>query len=227
LSAVRSLNGRVALVTGAGGGLGTGVRQALADAGATIAQDVPGSNNPNWRWFDAADEADARRAVSGVVESYGRIDILACLVGTWTPQSKVAELSADEVARMLRANFTSAQVMMAAVLPHMIENGWGRVLVVGARQALTGTARNGPYGASKAALLNLAEAAAAENQRHGITVNAVIPSTIDTPANRAGIPDADFSKWVKPVHIGELMAFLCTEAGGEINGARIPVWGRA
>jgi NAD(P)-dependent dehydrogenase (short-subunit alcohol dehydrogenase family) len=224
---VKPLTGRVALVTGAGGGLGLGVRQALTDAGATIAQDDPGSDNPNWRWFDAADEADAKRAVDGVIANYGHVDILACLVGTWAPQSKIAELSADEIAKMFRTNFTSAQVMMAAVLPHMIDNGWGRVLVVGARQALSGAAQNGPYGASKAALLNLAEAAAAENHRHGITVNAVIPSTIDTPANRVGMPDADHSKWVKPIHIGELMAFLCTDAGGEINGARIPMWGRA
>ncbi len=218
---------RVALVTGAGGGLGTGVRDVFTSSGATIVQGDLDAAEPDWRWFDATDAASGRAAVQGAIEHYGKIDILINLVGTWMPQPPVAEMPYEDVARLFKINFQSAYVMSQATLPNMIESGWGRIINVGAKQALKGVAGNVAYGASKAALLNLTETLAAENAAHGITANAIIPSTIDTPANREAMPDANFSNWVTPRAIGEAMAFLCTEAGGSINGARVPVLNRS
>ncbi len=109
----------------------------------------------------------------------------------------------------------------------MTANGWGRIVNIGAKQALKNTAGNSAYGAAKAAVIALTESIAAESGGDGVTCNAVVPSVMDTPANRDGMPDADFSMWVKPEHVAETMAFLCTEAGGNISGAAIPVWNRA
>ncbi|MEX0927602.1 MAG: SDR family NAD(P)-dependent oxidoreductase [Dehalococcoidia bacterium] len=223
----KPLAGRVALITGATGGLGVKAREVFASAGATVVRrdrDDPGSP---WRWFDATDPAEAEAAVENAVRSYGKIDIMVNLVGAWAPQPHVSEMPDDTLDDMFRINFRSAFVMTRAVLPHMIVNGWGRIINVGAKQALRGDAGNAAYSAAKAAVIALTESTAAEASNKGVTANVIIPSVIDTPANRRGMPQADFSRWVKPEHLADAMVFLCTESGGSINGARIPVWNRS
>jgi len=108
----------------------------------------------------------------------------------------------------MAVNFTSALNMSRAVLPHMESSGWGRIVNVGAKQALKNVAGNSAYGAAKAGVIALTQSIADEYAGNGITCNAVVPSVMDTPGNRKGMPDADFSRWVKPEHVAETMAFL-------------------
>ncbi len=221
------LAGRVALITGATGGLGVKAREAFASAGATVVRRDRDDPDSPWRWFDATDPGEAQAAVENAVSAYGKIDILANLVGTWAPQPHVSEMPDDTLDDLFRVNFRSAFVMTRAVLPHMMANGWGRIINFGAKQALRGEAGNAAYGAAKAAVIALTESVAAEASDKGVTANVIIPSVIDTPANRQGMPQADYSRWVKPEHMADAMVFLCTESGGNINGARIPVWNRS
>lgn len=226
-SDVKPLSGRIVLMTGAAGGLGSIAREIFAAAGATLVRERPGDPDGPWHWFDATDPATAKAAVSRAIADYGRIDILANLAGTWMPQPVVADMPDETLDRLMAVNFRSAFIMCRAVLPHMVNRKWGRIINIGAKQGLKGTARNSAYAASKAAVIALTESIAEEVSGRGVTANVIIPSTIDTPANRKAMPEADFSKWAPPHAISEAMVFLCTEAGGNINGARIPVWNRS
>jgi NAD(P)-dependent dehydrogenase (short-subunit alcohol dehydrogenase family) len=114
-----------------------------------------------------------------------------------------------------------------AVLPHMIASGWGRIVTVGARGAVTGQARSAAYSASKAALLALTQSIAVETSDQGVTANTILVSTIDTAANRAAMPKADHAKWVEPVQIAAAVRYLCSEDAAAISGAAIPVYGRS
>jgi NAD(P)-dependent dehydrogenase (short-subunit alcohol dehydrogenase family) len=214
-------------MTGATGGLGSVAREVFAAAGATLIREGPGDHGASWKWFNVTDPIQANAAVEEAVRGYSRIDILVNLVGTWAPQPTVAEMPDETLDRLMAVNFRSVFIMCRAVLPHMLGRGWGRIINIGAKQALRGTAHNSAYAASKAAVIALTESIAEEVAGTGVTANVVIPSTIDTPANRKSMPDADFSKWVPPQALAETMVFLCTDAGGNINGARIPVWNRA
>lgn len=227
MSGAKQCEGKVLFVTGAGGGLGAAVRSVFESAGAMIVRGTPRDPESPWRWFDVTDADEARAAVDAAVRDYGRIDILINLVGTWMLQPPLHELPDETLDRLMTVNFRSAFVMCRAVLPHMLRAGSGRIINVGARPALKGVARNAAYSASKAAVVAMTESIAEEVAGKGITANVIIPSTIDTPASRKSMPEADFSKWVRPEAIAGAMLFLCTEAGGSINGARIPVWNRS
>lgn len=225
MSSISGLDGRIALITGASGALGSAAVKVFTDAGATVSVCNRAGEAPVR--FDVTDPAQAAQAVECAVRDHGRIDILLNIVGTWSPQPPVGEIDDATVDRLMAVNFRSALNMSRSALPHMTGNGWGRIVNVGAKQALKSTAGNSAYGAAKAAVIALTQSIADESGAGGVTCNAVVPSIIDTAANRSGMPGADFSKWVKPEHIAETMAFLCTEAGGNINGATIPVWNRA
>jgi NAD(P)-dependent dehydrogenase (short-subunit alcohol dehydrogenase family) len=227
MGSVRGLDGRVALITGARGGLGSAAVKVFTGAGATICRQDKSDPASSASWFDVTDPGQVQDAVGYVIKSYGRIDILLNIVGTWKVQPRVSEMDDDTVQSLMKVNFASAFIMSRAVLPHMLDAKWGRIVNVGAKQGLKSTAGNSAYGAAKAAVIALTQSIAEEGAAYGVSCNAVIPSTMDTPANREGMPKADFSKWVKPEHVAETMAFLCTEAGGNINGAAIPVWNRA
>ncbi len=225
MTSITGLEGRVALITGASGSLGSAAVRVFTDARATICScDLVGDVEIR---VDVTDPEQAAAAVGRAVRDHGKIDILLNVVGTWAPQPPVGEIDDATVDTLMAVNFTSVLNMSRAALPHMTGNGWGRIVNVGAKQALKNTAGNSAYGAAKAAVIALTESIAEESGDQGVTCNAVVPSVMDTPANRDGMPDSDFSSWVKPEHVAEAMAFLCTEAGGNINGATIPVWNRA
>jgi NAD(P)-dependent dehydrogenase (short-subunit alcohol dehydrogenase family) len=225
MGSISGLDGRVVLITGASGALGSAAVQVFSDAGATVcACDLIGDVKVR---VDVTDPEDARRAVETAISDHGRLDILLNIVGTWAPQPPVSEIDDATVDKLMAVNFRGTLNMSRAALPGMIGNGWGRIINVGAKQALQNTAGNSAYGAAKAAVIALTQSIADEAGADGVTCNVVVPSVIDTPANRAGMPDADFASWVKPEHIAETMAFLCTDAGGNINGATIPVWNRS
>jgi NAD(P)-dependent dehydrogenase (short-subunit alcohol dehydrogenase family) len=128
---------------------------------------------------------------------------------------------------MLDLNLRSAQLMFRAVLPSMIKAGKGRIVAVGARAALEPIANFAAYSVSKAALVALVKTVALEVKDAGITANVVLPSVIDTPANRAAMPSADASKWVTPESIAGLLIWLTSDAARDVSGAAIPIYGRA
>lgn len=225
MTSITGLDDRVALITGASGALGSAAVRVISDAGATVCGcDMAGNVQVR---VDVTDPVQAKQAVEQVINEHGKIDILLNIVGTWAPQPDVSEIDDATVEKLMAVNFRSVLNMSRAALPHMKRNSWGRIVNVGAKQALKNTAGNSAYGAAKAAVIALTESIADEVGGDGVTCNAVVPSIMDTPANRDGMPKSDFSKWVKPEHVAETMAFLCTEAGGNINGATIPVWNRA
>ena len=139
---------------------------------------------------------------------------------------KVHETSAENWDFLLGLNAGSLLGIAAAVVPHLIERGGGRIVTIGAGAAREGAARMGAYCASKSALIRLTEAMSAELRDHDINVNCVLPSIIDTPDNRAAMPDADASRWVKPEALADVIAFLTSDAARAIHGAAIPVSGR-
>ncbi len=218
----KQLEGRVALITGGTGALGGSTVEAFEKAGAEVCRQDPGDPASPLKWFDVTQPDEVQVAIKALIDSYGKIDILANLVGTWSYQPPVHETTDQTLDKLLSINFRSVFVMSRAVIPNMIENGWGRVINIGAQSALHNSAGNGAYGASKAAVVALTDAIAEEVKEHNITANVIIPSTIDTETNRKSMPDADFSKWVSPRSIAETMVVLCTDAAGNINGTRIP-----
>ncbi len=216
------LKGRVALITGGAGGLGRSTVEAFEIAGAEVCRQNPDDPASPLEWFDVTQPDEVEVAVKALIDSYGKIDILANLVGTWSYQPPVHETPDEVLDRLMNINFRSVFVMCRAVIPNMIESGWGRVINIGAQSALQNSAGNGAYGASKAAVVALTDAIAEEVKEHNITANVIIPSTIDTETNRKSMPNADFSKWVAPRSIAETMVVLCTDAAGNLNGTRIP-----
>ncbi|MFW6174169.1 MAG: SDR family NAD(P)-dependent oxidoreductase [Chloroflexota bacterium] len=222
-----SAQGRVALITGAGGGLGSVVAPAFRSAGYQVVTEDPESRGSGPRWFDALDAEDAAAAVGRVVSAYGRIDVLLNLVGAFKPVPPVAEITDSEWESLFNVNLRSVLVVSRAVLPHMIDRGFGRIVNVGAKQGERGAAGSAPYAAAKAGVLALTEVMAEETRDKGVTVNAVVPSLIDTAANRQAMPDADFTRWTPPEHIAATMLFLSSDDAASISGERIHVFNQS
>lgn len=176
---------------------------------------------------DVATPEGARMAVDSVLAATGRIDALAHLVGGFDGGQSVAETTDDVWNRMMSLNLNAAFYTMRAVLPHMLQAGRGRIVAVGSRTSVEPAAGLSAYGASKAALTTLLRTVAAEVRLSGITANVVLPSVIDTPANRASMPAADYARWVKPASIARLILWLASDAAADTNGAAVPVYGRA
>ena len=225
--------GKVALVTGANGGLGTHVTKALLDAGFLVAGLAPqiqphDFDHPHFTalatTLNSRDEAS--KAAETVIAHFGKIDLLAHTVGGFAGGQSVADTDDATFSRMFDMNVNSAFHILRAVIPHMRTAGSGRIVAMGSRAAEDPGAMVGAYSASKAALVSLIRTVATENKEAGITANVILPGTIDTAANRAAMPNADVSKWVKPESIPSLIVWLATEAAGDVTGAVIPVYGR-
>ncbi len=220
----------VIVVTGASGGLGRAVVGRFLDAGARVMavgrkRVVEEGVEPVVA--DLATVDGAREAVRQVLDKAGRIDALAHLVGGFAGGQPVGETDEEIWERMLTINLVTARRMLRAVLPLMIEQRRGRIVAVGSRAGTIPAPTLAAYCASKAALHMLVECAAAEAKDAGVAVNAVLPGTIDTPANRAAMPSADPSQWVRPEAIADLIVWLATAAPADVNGALIPVYGRS
>jgi NAD(P)-dependent dehydrogenase (short-subunit alcohol dehydrogenase family) len=228
---VVNLNEHVAVITGAGGALGSHVTQAFLKAGARvigISRNTAASSG-DYRAI-AADLTTAEGATSAIEAAknvHGRIDSLIHLVGGYAGGVKLPEADAGAFDEMFDVNVRSAFHIVRAVLPLMQGRRYGRVVLTASRAAIEASPGSALYAASKAALVSLARSAAAEYADSGITVNAVLPGTLDTPGNRAGMPTADFSKWINPDDVAEMMVLLASHAGASINGAAIPIYGAA
>jgi NAD(P)-dependent dehydrogenase (short-subunit alcohol dehydrogenase family) len=227
-----SLDGKVVLISGANGGLGSAVTRAFLDAGAQVAGLAPvirDTDFPSPRF--AAVPADltsleaSRTAAGAVLAKWGRIDALIHLVGGFAGGKSVAETGDDWLELMLNMNLRTAFNLMRAVLPGMRTQGSGRIVAIGSRTAVEPAAMLGVYSASKAALVSLVRTVALENKDRGITANVVLPGAMDTPANRAAMPDADRSKWVQPSQVAALLVHLASDQASQITGAAIPIVG--
>lgn len=207
------------LITGASGGLGSAVASAFQAAGALVTA-------PARAQADLSTSAGARAAVQLALDSHSRLDAAVHLMGGFASDGPVDQTSDETWERMFSLNARSAFFLFRAALPVLTKPG-GRLLAIGSRAAFDGPAGLSAYAASKAALHSLIRTTAAECAPLGITVNAVLPSTIDTPANRAAMPDADPSLWVSPASIADTLVFLASPSGRDTNGALIPLYGRS
>jgi NAD(P)-dependent dehydrogenase (short-subunit alcohol dehydrogenase family) len=174
---------------------------------------------------DATDEEATRRLVETVVGRHGRLDALVNTVGGYAGGVKLADLDTKVLEQMLALNLRSGYALARAVLPTMLGNGRGAIVNIAAKAALEHPARAAAYAASKAAALALMSSLAAETLGTGVRVNSVLPSVIDTPANRKAMPKAEFAKWPKPEEIARVILFLCSDDAEVIHGAAIPVYG--
>jgi len=226
------MKNKVAIVTGANGGLGVSVTQALLEAGATVvgvSRKIQQSefNSPGFVALPAelATAAGATSAVETVMARFGRIDVLAHTVGGFAGGKSIAETDDATFQRMFNLNLDSTFYLLRAAIPALRKTGNGRIIAIGSRAALEPGAGVGAYSASKAAMVSLIRTVALENKDAGLTANVILPGTMDTPANRMAMPNADVSKWVQPATIASLIVWLADEAGKDVNGAVIPVYG--
>jgi NAD(P)-dependent dehydrogenase (short-subunit alcohol dehydrogenase family) len=227
------MTARTALVTGATGGLGTSVTKTLLDAGFTVVGLAPkvhphDFDHPHFTAIPATLDSltAAKQAVDTILAHFGKIDVLAHLVGGFTGGQTIADTDDATFKRMLDMNLMSAFHILRAVLPPMRQAGSGRIIAIGSRAAESPGAMVGAYSASKAALVSLIRTVAIESKDLGITANMILPGTIDTPANRKDMPAADTSQWVQPVSIASLIVWLAGDGGKDVTGAAIPVYGR-
>src|SRR6267378_1958550 len=193
------MNGKIVLVTGADGGLGTHVTQAFLDAGATVigtSRKIQQSdfNDPSFTAIPA--------------------------------EISIVETDDATFQRMLDLNLNCAFHILRAAVPALRKTGNGRIVAIGSRAALEPGPSVGAYSASKAAMVSLIRTVALENKDAGLTANVILPGTMDTPANRKAIPNADVSKWVQPATVAELVVWLAGETGKDVNGSVIPVYGK-
>jgi NAD(P)-dependent dehydrogenase (short-subunit alcohol dehydrogenase family) len=233
------LHDRVVLISGATGALGSAVAREFAQTQARLAltgrseqrleQLLVETGLPAERVFTAVADVTqtdgVKDLIEGVVTRFGRVDALLNTVGGWSGGKPVGETPVGEWDRMLALNLRVAFLLSRAVLPSMLEAGWGRIVHVSSKAAVAPRAKQAAYTVSKAGLIALIEVIAAEVKGTGVTANVILPSIIDTPANRASMPRADPRKWVPPEHIAATMRFLCSDAAASINGVRVPIYG--
>jgi NAD(P)-dependent dehydrogenase (short-subunit alcohol dehydrogenase family) len=225
------MNGKVIVVTGALGALGRVVVESAITHGARVAgidhaasQAAATPDRIELGGVDLSDSGQAKKAIDAAAAHFGRLDALVNIAGGFTYET-VAGGDIKNWQRMHALNLLTALNASQAALPHLAKSPAARIVNIGAMGALQAGSGMGPYAASKAGVHRLTEALAAEHKGK-ITVNAVLPSTIDTAANRADMPKSDFSKWVRPQELAEVILFLVSDAASAVTGALIPVAGR-
>ncbi len=234
------LQEKVAVVTGATGNLGRALCRALLDRGAKVAliardnralealQEALGAQDRTAGFAIDLGEANAvQNGMDRIVERFGGIHILVNAVGGFRMGPPLHETAVEDWDQMMAINARSVFMSCKAAIPHMLAAGGGQIVNISARAARQGKGRMGPYCASKAAVIALTESLAEEHRDTGIRVNCILPGTLDTPQNRAALPDADYRCWVSPEALSDVVLFLISEAARAIQGASIPVYGRS
>jgi NAD(P)-dependent dehydrogenase (short-subunit alcohol dehydrogenase family) len=230
---------RVVLITGATGDFGPYVARVFAQAGArlaptarklaqaqALAADLGLGDDRSLPFAVDVTQADSVAAwVAAVLAKWGRVDVLVNVAGGYKPGAPVAEMQEADLDYMFNLNARSAFLTCRAVIPPMLAQRGGKIVNIGAKAGLQAGRKSTAYAVSKAAVLRLTDALSAEVREQNINVNAIIPSTIDTPGNRAGQPNADSSKWVAPEDLAAVVLFLASDAARAIHGAQIPVYG--
>jgi len=224
------MNSRVVLITGAKGGLGTFVTQRFLATGATVVgtsrsiskEDFP-ENNFVAKAVDFTKGAAVREVVEEVVARFGRLDVLVHVLGGFAGGASVADTDDATWEQMCDLNLTSAFYVLRAAIPHLRKSGNGRIIVIGSLTAIEPHAGLGAYVTFKSALATLVQTVALENKDSGLTANVILPGTMDTPANRKAMPDADFSKWLQPGAVADLALWLAEERAAQVTGALLPI----
>lgn len=228
---------RSAIVTGGTGGLGSAVVARLLDNGWRVVvpwiveSELERVSEREGLELVQADlfDPDAVAAVVDLASSDAAAPLrgVVNLVGGFAMGKRVHETPIEEFEKQFRLNLRPTYLVTAAALPHLLSGGGGSIVCVGTRAALQPFSGAAGYVASKAGVIAFAQAVAVEYKNDGIRCNAILPSVIDTPGNRASMPKADFEKWVKPARIAGVIAFLLSDDSGPTSGAAIPVYGRA
>ena len=215
---------RIVIVTGAAGNLGRAVARAFSERGATLVllDAKPGEAIVQ---TDLRDAPSVQQAIERTLERHGRIDVLCNIAGGFRMGPSVHETPDPDWDFLFDLNAKSVLHMARAVVPAMIRSGSGKIVNVGAYAAQRGVAAMGAYIASKSAVIRITETMAAELREKNINVNCVLPTIIDTPENRAAMPQADPQRWVAPQDLAAVIVFLASEAARAVHGAAIPVTG--
>lgn len=223
---------KVVFITGAKGGLGSLVTRRFLSGGATVVgasrsitkEDFP---EPNFVPFaiDFTKSNAVRGAIDSVVQQFGSLNVLIHVLGGFAGGPSVADTDDATWEQMRDLNLTSAFYVLRAAIPHLRKSGNGRIVVVGSLAAVEPHAGLAAYVTFKSALTMLVRTVALENSDAGVTANVVLPGTMDTPANRKSMPNADFSTWVQPADVADLVAWLADERAGHVTGAVVPVDG--
>lgn len=226
------MQGKVVLVTGADGGLGKFVTQTFLDAGATVvgtSTKIQQSAFSHSRFTAMpariSSLESAQKLVSQITSRFEKLDVLGHTIGGFAGGSSVADTDDATFQKMMDVNVNALFHMLRAALPALRQTGSGRIIAIGSRASLEPGAGVGAYGASKAAMVSLIKTVAAENKDAGVRANVILPGTMDTLANRHAMPKADPTKWVHPTSVASLMVWLASDAGNDVNGAVIPVYG--
>jgi NAD(P)-dependent dehydrogenase (short-subunit alcohol dehydrogenase family) len=214
---------RIVVVTGGAGNLGRALAKEFASREATVVLlDVKGKDVIETNLLD---QASVDAAIAKTIERHGKIDVLCNIAGGFRMGPPVHATSDADWDFLFGLNARSVLHTARAVVPHMLKAGGGKIVNVGAFAAQKGAAQMGAYSASKSAVIRLTEAMAAELREKGINVNCVLPTIIDTPENRAAMPQADPRKWVAPQDLARAIVFLASEDARAIHGAALPVTG--
>ena len=226
------MKAKVVLITGANGGLGTFITRAFLEAGASVVGNSRSiqQNEFNHPQFTAipgeiSSVDNARALVDHVSARFHKLDVLVHTVGGFAGGQSIVDTEAATFQQMLDANLNSVFYMLKAAIPALRKSGDGRLIAIGSRAAVDPGPHVAAYSASKAAMVSLVKTAALENKDAGLRANVILPATIDTLANRKAMPKADTAKWVQPAAIASLILWLASDAGKDVNGAAIPVYG--
>jgi len=232
-------SGKLVVVTGGTGGLGRSVTMAFLEAGANVVvtyreprqwddlKAIGGANISSLAGHrvDVTNEIEVDLFVQKVIAEYGRLDVLVNTVGAYAGGMKLWETDPKVFDRILTLNLRAGYTILRAVVPAMLKQQRGTIINVAARAAVDHAGGAAAYVASKAAAVAMIDSLAADLKGSGVRVNSILPSIIDTEANRRAIPNADFTKWPKPEDIARVILFLCSEDARLIHGAAVPVYG--
>jgi NAD(P)-dependent dehydrogenase (short-subunit alcohol dehydrogenase family) len=231
--------GKVVLVAGGTGGLGRAVALAFLEAGAKVVvtyrvqeeierlKSAAGRNGSNMEGHavDVTDEVAVRQLVERIVGKFRRLDAMVNTVGGYAGDTKLWEMETKVFDQMLALNLRAGYALLRAAVRAMLKEGHGAIVNVAAKAAFDHASGAAAYAASKSAAVALLDSLAADLKGSGVRVNSILPSIIDTEANRKAMPTADFSKWPKPEDIARVILFLCSDDARVIQGAAIPVYG--
>ncbi|MEE9216180.1 MAG: SDR family NAD(P)-dependent oxidoreductase [Anaerolineales bacterium] len=230
---------RVVVVSGAAGNLGGVVSHAFASSGAKTGlldrrpgrlQEVCGhladdSSHLLIGTVDMTDPDSVEDSIQQVVDTHGRVDILINTIGGYRGGTPIHETSLESWDFMFDLNARSVFLSCRAVVPHMLKQGSGKIVNIGARPGVRGAANSGAYSGAKSAVIRLTETLSEELKDQGINVNCVLPGHVDTPENREQEPEADFSRWVTPRAVADVILFLASDEANAIHGSSIPAYG--
>jgi NAD(P)-dependent dehydrogenase (short-subunit alcohol dehydrogenase family) len=233
------LQDKTVLITGASGALGSAVAREFAQTQARLALTGRSEEKldrlaadlalPPERILTTVADVTQTESVDSLVaavrDQFDSVDVLLNIAGGWSGGKPLGETPLEDWDRMLALNLRSAFLLSRAVLPAMLDAGWGRIIFVSSKTAVSPRAKQAGYAVSKMGLITLAETIAAETKGSGVTANTILPSIIDTPTNRESMPKADPAKWVPPQCIAATMRFLCSDEGASTNGAQIAMYG--